>query len=552
MASEKYTILYGRLSQEDLQKGKRQDDSNSIQNQRLLLEKYAAEKGFTNTKFIYDDGYSGTNFNRPGWQEVLSLIEAGQVGTLIVKDMSRLGREYLQVGQYTELLFPSNGIRFIAVNDGVDSLYESTNDFTPFRNIMNEFYAKDCSKKMRSAVRVKAETGARVGSRPPFGYRKDPADPKRHIVPDEDTAPIVQYIFRLCMEGNGPAQIAKRLKQEKIPNPSVFYYRKYGCLPSGGDISDPYFWKHATVAGILENEVYLGHTVNLKATTISYKNKTKVVHPESERLRFENTHEALVDQQTWDIVQEVRSHKRRRNNFDEQNMFSGLVYCADCGSVMTIMRSRSRGPRITQFMCSTYRNKGKEACSVHTIRETVLKSVLLDDIRRVTHFARQNERLFAQFIGQKQGIDTHKEILQLEKQLEDLRKRQGVLKMLFKKLYEDSVLEKIPQEQYRMLSEEYIGEQNQISQQIPELEARLNALKESSAGVGKFLERARKYTQITELTPEILWTFVQRIEVSERAEKRKQKAAQEIRIYYRDIGLLDDEPILAPSARTTA
>lgn len=552
MASEKHTILYGRLSQEDLQKGNRQDDSNSIQNQRLLLEKYAAEKGFTNTKFIYDDGYSGTNFNRPGWQEVLRLIEAGQVSTLIVKDMSRLGREYLQVGQYTELLFPSNGIRFIAVNDGVDSLYESTNDFTPFRNIMNEFYAKDCSKKMRSAVRVKAETGARVGSRPPFGYRKDPEDPKRHIVPDEDTAPIVQYIFRLCLEGNGPAQIAKRLKQENVPNPSAFYYRKYGSFPSGGDVSDPYFWKHATVAAILENEVYLGHTVNLKATTISYKNKTKVTRPESERLRFENTHEALVDQQTWDIVQEVRSHKRRRNNFDEQNMFSGLVYCADCGSVMTIMRSRSKGPRITQFMCSTYRNKGKNACTVHTIRETVLKTVLLDDIRRVTHFARQNEQLFAQFISRKLGNDTRKEILQMEKHLEDLQKRQSVLKMLFKKLYEDSVLEKIPQEQYRMLSQEYIEEQNQIAQQIPELEVRLKELKESTAGIGKFLEKAKKYTQIMELTPEILWTFVQRIEVSERAEKRKQTAAQEIRIYYRDIGLLDEEPILAPSARTTA
>ena len=212
---EKFTILYGRLSQEDSQKGNRQDDSNSIQNQRLLLEKYAAEKGFTNTKFLYDDGYTGTNFNRPGWQKVMELMEAGLAETLIVKDMSRLGREYLQVGQYTELIFPSYGVRFIAVNDGVDSLYEATNDFTPFRNIMNEFYAKDCSKKGRSVVRLKAETGARVASRPPFGYQKDPADPKRHIIPDEETAPIAQYIFRLCVEGIGPTQIAKRQKQKK-------------------------------------------------------------------------------------------------------------------------------------------------------------------------------------------------------------------------------------------------------------------------------------------------------------------------------------------------
>ena len=209
--NEKYTILYGRLSQEDTQKANKTDDSNSIQNQKLLLEKYAAEKGFTNTLFLYDDGYSGTNFNRPGWQQVMELMENGQVETLIVKDMSRLGREYLQVGQYTELIFPSYGMRFIAVNDGVDSLYESTNDFTPFRNLMNEFYAKDCSKKGRSVVRLKAETGARVASKARYGYMKDPADPKRHMIPDPETAPVVRYIFDLCVSGKGPSQIAKQL-----------------------------------------------------------------------------------------------------------------------------------------------------------------------------------------------------------------------------------------------------------------------------------------------------------------------------------------------------
>ena len=218
-SNEKYTILYGRLSQEDTQKTNKTDDSNSIQNQKLLLEKYAAEKGFANTLFLYDDGYSGTNFNRPGWQQVMELMENGQVEALIVKDMSRLGREYLQVGQYTELIFPSYGVRFIAVNDGVDSLYESTNDFTPFRNLMNEFYAKDCSKKGRSVVRLKAETGARVSSRPRYGYMKDPADPKRHMVPDLETAPVVRYIFDLCVSGKGPAQIAKQLKKDKIPTP---------------------------------------------------------------------------------------------------------------------------------------------------------------------------------------------------------------------------------------------------------------------------------------------------------------------------------------------
>ena len=328
-SNEKYTILYGRLSQEDTQKTNKTDDSNSIQNQKLLLEKYAAEKGFTNTLFLYDDGYSGTNFNRPGWQQVMELMENGQVEILIVKDMSRLGREYLQVGQYTELIFPSYGVRFIAVNDGVDSLCESTNDFTPFRNLMNEFYAKDCSKKGRSVVRLKAETGARVSSRPRYGYMKDPADPKRHMVPDPETAPVVRYIFDLCVSGKGPAQIAKQLKKDKIPTPGYSYYQKHGVELTGVDITRPYNWSTNTVAGILEDETYLGHTINLKSTTLSFKNKKRIERPESEQLRFENTHEALVTQQTWEIVQDIRKHKRRRANMAEQNIFSGLANCQD-------------------------------------------------------------------------------------------------------------------------------------------------------------------------------------------------------------------------------
>ncbi|MBR3299074.1 MAG: recombinase family protein [Clostridia bacterium] len=335
-----------------------------IQNQRLLLEKYAANHGFGNTRFISDDGYTGTNFNRPGWQEVMELVESNQVSTIIVKDMSRLGREYLQVGQYTELIFPSYGIRFIAINDGVDSLYETTNDFTPFRNIINEFYAKDCSKKGRTSARVKAETGARIASRPCYGYMKDPDDPKRHIVPDEETAWVVKHIFALCAQGSGPAQIAKQLKREQIVNPSNHYYRKYGKAMTGLDTSRPYRWTSATVASILENETYLGHTINLRYTTISYKNKQRIMRPESEQLRFENTHEPLVDKQTWEIVQDIRKHKRRKAKFAEQNMLSGLVYCADCGSTMRLHRSHTMDAVNNNFMCSTYKKKGKDSCGI--------------------------------------------------------------------------------------------------------------------------------------------------------------------------------------------
>ena len=543
MASqEKYTILYGRLSQEDMQKANRKDDSNSIQNQRLLLEKYAADHGFENTRFIYDDGYSGTNFNRPGWQEFLKLMDAGKVETLIVKDMSRLGREYLQVGQYTELIFPSNGIRFIAVNDGVDSLYESTNDFTPFRNIMNEFYAKDCSKKGRSVVRLKAETGARIASRPCYGYMKDPADPKRHIIPDPDSAWVVKHIFQLCVEGKGPTQIAKQLTREKIFSPVSFYYEKYGVELTGESPAEPYKWSAQTVARILEDETYLGHTVNLKTTTLSYKNKKTIQRPESERLRFENTHEPLIDRQTWEIVQSIRQHKRRRANFAEQNMFSGLVYCMDCGGTMVLHRAHTMDAVKNNFMCSTYKKKGKDVCSAHYIRELDLYAIVLDDLRRVTHFARQNQRRFAEYIGMKMGKEAAKEISLLQKKLDAMTRRRGELSALFKRLYEDSVLGRIPDEQYRLLSQDYMAEQKAIDEELPQLTEALQKLKDSSTNIDRFLENARKYTEIPELTAEILHTFIERIEVGEREERYSRTAPQEIRIVYRDIGLIDELP----------
>ena len=543
MASqEKHTILYGRLSQEDMQKTNRKDDSNSIQNQRLLLEKYAADHGFENTRFIYDDGYSGTNFNRPGWQEFLKLMDAGKVETLIVKDMSRLGREYLQVGQYTELIFPSNGIRFIAVNDGVDSLYESTNDFTPFRNIMNEFYAKDCSKKGRSVVRLKAETGARIASRPCYGYMKDPADPKRHILPDPDSAWVVKHIFQLCVEGKGPTQIAKQLTREKIFSPVSFYYEKYGVELTGESPAEPYKWSAQTVARILEDETYLGHTVNLKTTTLSYKNKKTIQRPESERLRFENTHEPLIDRQTWEIVQSIRQHKRRRANFAEQNMFSGLVYCMDCGGTMVLHRAHTMDAVKNNFMCSTYKKKGKDVCSAHYIRELDLYAIVLDDLRRVTHFARQNQRRFAEYIGMKMGKEAAKEISLLQKKLDAMTRRRGELSALFKRLYEDSVLGRIPDEQYRLLSQDYMAEQKAIDEELPQLTEALQNLKDSSTNIDRFLENARKYTEIPELTAEILHTFIERIEVGERGERYSRTAPQEIRIVYRDIGLIDELP----------
>ncbi|HBC30281.1 MAG TPA: recombinase [Clostridiales bacterium] len=534
-ANEKHTLLYARLSQDDGSQG----DSNSIQNQRMMLEKYAKDNGFENLKFLYDDGATGTNFNRPAFQEVMALIESGEVATLIVKDMSRLGREYLEVGRLTEIVFPSYGVRFIAMNDGVDSLY-GDNEFTPFKNIINEWYAKDCSKKGKASARIKAESGARVASRPPFGYQKDPADPKRKIIPDEETAPIIQHIFSLCMSGKGPSQIAKQLKEERIPIPAYFYYKKNGVEITGFNPAEPYNWQQTTIAKILENEVYLGHTINLKYTTLSFKNKKRIERPENEQVRIENTHQPLIDKTTWDIVQAIRKHKRRRANMAEQNIFSGLIYCKDCGGTMVLHRAHTMDAVKNNFMCSTYKKKGKENCSAHYIRETQLTEIILDDLRRVTHYARQNEFLFAKHITQKNSAEIRREIAQTERELENLKRRDAELTALFKRLYEDNVLGKIPNEVFRKLSDDYLTEQKEIQTTIPKKENDLERLKASVSNASAFIDKAKQYIEINELTAEILHLFIERVEVGERTEKWSRTAMQEINIYYRDIGLLDN------------
>lgn len=535
MANQKYNILYGRLSQEDELKG----DSNSIQNQRMLLEKYARENGFTNEKFLYDDGYSGTNFNRPAWNEVMKLIENDEVETLIVKDLSRLGREYLQVGYYTEIYFPQRGVRFIAVNDGVDSLYSETNDFTPMRNYFNELYAKDSSKKVRIVKRAQAERGELLGGRPPYGYKRD-ENIRKGIVSDEEAAGVVKRIFGLCAEGKGPNQIARLLTREQVLTPTNYYYRKTGASHASLDTTRPYSWSGSTVTGILDNKTYLGHMAGLRSTTLSYKNKKLIRHPESEQILVENTHEPLITQELWDIVQDVRKHKKRTpKQMDEPNMFSGLVYCADCGKTLVLHRAHTMKATQNNFMCYTYKKKGKEVCSAHYIREDDLTQIILDDLRRVTHFARQKERLFAEYINRKNSTELRREINTVQKELDTMRRRNTELTALFKRLYEDNVLGRVTNEQFRILSGDYNVEQKELSASIPEKEARLEKLKDSAANVEAFIEKAKRYTEISELTPEILRLFISRIEVGERGEKYSRTAEQSIRILYRDVGVMD-------------
>ena len=538
MASQidKYTILYGRLSQEDARMG----DSNSILNQRSLLEKYARDNGFENALFLADDGYSGTNFERPSWKKVIDMIENGEVETLIVKDLSRLGREYLQVGYYTEIYFPQKGVRFIAVNDAVDSLVASSTDFNPIRNWANELHAKDTSKKVRAIKRMQAERGERYGGKAPYGYKKRAADSKE-IVPDEETAPIVKYIFELCAGGKGPSQIARILSNEQVLTPAHYYYRKYyGKGQAGMDMQRPYGWSTNSVAHILENQTYLGHTHLQKSSTISYKNKTRVDIPENEQVIVKNTHEPLITQGLWDIVRDVRAHKRRPpKHMDEPNMFAGLVFCADCGKPMVLYRTESIKRSQFHLKCYTYGKKGKNFCTPHQIRQTDLEQVILDDLRRITHFARMKEHQFAAYINAKNSAELRQEINALQRELDTMQRRSDELTALFKRLYEDNVLGRITNEQFRRLSADYNAEQKTLEESIPIKQERLNKLKASAANVEAFIEKAKRFKTIDKLTPELLRLFIERIEIGERAKKYSHSAAQDIRIVYRDIGMVD-------------
>ena len=533
---EKWVALYVRLSRDDENEG----DSNSIAHQIEILTRYAKEHGITHYKIYKDDGYSGTNFNRPGFLEMLADIEAGMVSMVVVKDMSRFGRNYLEVGLYTEIRFPELGVRFVAVNDGVDSDNQMDNDFTPFRNIMNEWYAKDTSKKIRAVKKAQAQRGERIATRPRYGYQKAGDDPKK-IVPDPEAAEVVRRIFQLCASGRGPSQIARQLKQEQVLNPINYYFQKHGVALPGLDTTRPYNWSDTTIAKMLEDEIYLGHTISLRYTTPSYKNKKKIERPESEWLRFENTHEPLITKEVWELAREVRRHKRRApKKIEAPNLFSGLVYCADCGKPMRLHRTRTKEEdSYNNFKCSTYSNRGKEACSGHYIRESQLKAIVLDDLRRVTQFARQKENLLLRHVAKRNSAQAKKEIGQLQRELDRLCRRETELTALFKRLYEDNVLGRIPDEQYRLLSAEYTQEQAQIKERIPQMEERQEKLRDSITNVSRFVERARQYSEITELTPELLRLFIEKIVVGERAEKYSHSAPQEVMIYYRDIGLLD-------------
>ena len=527
--NDKITALYCRLSRDDELQG----DSNSIKNQKTILQKYADDNGFTNTEFFVDDGYSGTNFDRPDWQRLISQVEEGRIGTIIVKDMSRLGRDYLKVGYYTEVLFPGSDIRFIAINNNVDSANQQDSDFTPFLNIINEWYAKDTSKKIRAVFKSKGESGKPLCTNPPYGYIKDPEDKTRWIV-DEEAAKVVREAFRLCMQGYGPSQIAKEFTRRRIMNPTA-HARKNGInIPDNRGHDDDYVWRGSTIVHMLSRQEYLGHTVNFKTYRKSYKQKKQMKNDPSEWMIFKNTHEAIIEESVFEVVQRIRDGRRRLTPMGEMPLLSGMMFCADCGNKLYQVRGRGWEHEKEYFVCATYR-KIKGGCSSHQIRNAVVEELLLDGIRRVTAFARECEEDFVEMVTKKTRSELDKSMRDSRRELEQAQARIAKLDEIIQRLYEDNIEGKISDERFAKMTANYEAEQQTLEKRVTELKSIMTEDKESALNVDHFLSLVRKYTDIKELTAEIIREFVEKIYVY-KAERIDGRRVQRIKIVWNCIG----------------
>ena len=530
--SDRITALYCRLSRDDELQG----DSNSIRNQKAILQKYAEDNGFTNTAFFVDDGYSGTNFDRPDWQRLMELVDEGKVGTIIVKDMSRLGRDYLKVGMYTEMIFPNADVRFIAINNGVDSDNQAENDMTPFINIFNEFYAKDTSRKIRAVFKAKGQAGKPLCTNPPYGYVKDPQD-KTHWVIDETAAEVVSDIFRLCIQGYGVSQIANEMTKRHIRNPTAHAKANGIGIPDNRDNADDYTWGDSTISHMLSRQEYLGHTVNFKTYRKSYKQKKQLKRDPSEWQIFKNTHEAIIDQETFDIVQRIRDGRRRWTPMGEMPILSGMVFCADCGSKLYQVRGRNL-PQSEYMVCATYRKKGKHICTSHQISNSVIEEQLLDGIRSITAYVREHEDEFVRMVTKKSQEELSRSLRDSKRELEQAQARIHKLDEIIQRLYEDNIEGKITDERFSRMSASYEEEQHTLEGRMAKLKALIASEKERSANVDSFLAIVRKYTDIQELTAEIIREFVEKVYVYQ-TERVGGYKVQRIRIVWNCIGEFD-------------
>ena len=537
---EGITALYERLSQEDKLDG----ESNSIANQKKILERYCKDHGITAYRhYDEDDGYSGTNFNRPGFQRMLADIKAGKIKRVIVKDMSRFGRDYLQVGMYTDVLFPDFGVHFIAVNDGVDST-RGENEFTAIRNVFNEMYARDTSKKIRATWQSKGKSGEHLTTIPPYGYIKDPEDKKKWIV-DEEAAAVVQKIFALCVSGKGPTQIAKWLKQQQILNPTAYAHSK-GLPASNKPTADPCRWTNETVCRILERVDYLGHTVNFKTKKRSYKSKKKLWNDPADWVIFENTQPPIIEESVFIIVQNIRKSRRRPTRMGDMGIFSGLVFCADCGNKMYLCRANEK-PEQAYYLCATYR-KDRSLCTTHTIRSTVLHEIVLRNLREAIQYVSQHEAEFMQEAADISMRDRDAEFARKRDTLAKTDERIAELDRIISRLYEDNVMGKLSDERFIKMSHDYELEQSSLKSLAEGLRKELKQQEQQKTNDKAFVAAVKKYTAMQKLDAVVLREFIDRIEVSQ---ADKKSGTREITIVYNFIGAFDFSRAIEEAHNTT-
>lgn len=556
----KITALYERLSRDDDLQG----DSNSIIHQKQMLEDYASKNGFRNISHFSDDGFSGGNFDRPGWKRLISEIKAGKVGTVIVKDMSRVGRNYLQVGFYTEVMFHEKDVRFIAISNNIDSTNRESGEFAPFLNIMAEWYLRDSSRKIKTVMRAKGMSGERLTFSPIYGYTLDPADKKKWIV-DEEAAKVVRRIYRLTIEGKGPCDIARILANDKVERPSYYMVTRGISKHTQYALSTPYAWSGNTIAHMIGKPEYLGHTVNFRTYKDSYKDKKVKETPKEDWVIFKNTHPAIVDSETWETAQRCRKTVRRTDSLGEANPLTGLVFCADCGAKMYNHRKpypttyvNKKGYKCTRcpkdvYVCSTYSLTGRRfnrQCTSHNIRTVVLRELVLDAIRSVSGFVKRSEGDFIKQVRATSAVRYEETARSHKKRIEKGKKRVAELDTLIRKTYEDNVSGKLTDKRFEILSAGYEREQSELEQSITALQAELDSFNTDSVRADKFIEIVRKYTDFTELTAPMIHEFIEKIVVHE-ADKSSGERVQKVDIYLNFIGKFD-APHPAPTPEEIA
>ena len=524
------TALYARLSKDDDLVG----DSNSIVHQKEILAKYAKEHGFTNIEFYVDDGFSGTNFNRPDFQRMMADAEEGKISTVIVKDMSRFGRDYIMVGYYTEIYFSNLNIRFIAINDNVDSNIQTENDLTPFKNVFNEWYARDTSKKIRAVFKAKGNSGKHLTTNPPFGYKKDPNDKDKWII-DDEAAATVRRIFQMYVDGYRISEIGHKLTEEKVETP-ILYYMNRG-IKTNARSEYPEIWDLMSIKYILSQTAYAGHTVNFQTAVKSYKTKKQIRLPKEDWIIYRNTQEPIIDEKTFETVQQMRKVKRARTKYNEPNMFSGLLYCADCGNHLTIQRV-ARNRKMDNFSCATYRKKKKGLCSCHRILVSDLETIVKEDLQKVCEYVFLHEKEFTDEYLSGSKRETVKFQAKTKAELKRLSERQEEIGKIIRKLYEDNVNGRITNERFDFLAKSYEDEGNDLKTKIQELKNALASSVQEEEKLSKFLKVVKSYTKIEELTPEILNSFIEKIYIGE-TEKYDGRKMQEVEIIYKFIGAIN-------------